>query len=156
MAKLITSKGSIALRAGRANARRCFGRYSYMRIEPFYKLGHVSLEITRDELELELGAPSAKKTNRIGLEEHEYENSVYRFEASGVLSEVTIRAVHVEFGKIGVAFANLAGFIASNDPESVEKHGFVLSPTYGIAFDPEHRPWLTVLTKTGLDAWQKL
>jgi hypothetical protein len=28
MIKNITSKGSIALRAGRANARRCFGRYS--------------------------------------------------------------------------------------------------------------------------------
>ncbi|GAD04260.1 hypothetical protein AALB_4340 [Agarivorans albus MKT 106] len=27
MSKHITSKGSIALRAGRANARRCFGRY---------------------------------------------------------------------------------------------------------------------------------
>lgn len=26
--KNITSKGSIALRAGRANARRCFGRYT--------------------------------------------------------------------------------------------------------------------------------
>ena len=127
-----------------------------MRIEPFSKLGNVSLDITREGLELLLGAPSTKRTNRVGLEEHEYENSVYRFEASGVLSEVTIRAVHVEFGKIGVDFANLAGFIASNDPDSVEKHGFVLSPIYGVAFDPEHRPWLTVLTKTGLDAWQKL
>ena len=127
-----------------------------MRIEPFSKLGHVSLNISRNELELVLGAPSAKRTNRIGLEEHDYEDSVYRFQASGVLSEVTIRAVHVEFGNIGVAFANLAGFIASNDPLSVEKHGFILSPRYGVAFDPEHRPWLTVLTKTGLDAWQKL
>ena len=27
MLKAITSKGSIALRAGRVNARRCFGRY---------------------------------------------------------------------------------------------------------------------------------
>ncbi len=27
--KHVTSKGSIALRAGRANARRCFGRYEY-------------------------------------------------------------------------------------------------------------------------------
>jgi hypothetical protein len=27
--KPLTSKGSIALRAGRANARRCFGRYVY-------------------------------------------------------------------------------------------------------------------------------
>lgn len=127
-----------------------------MRIEPFSKLGHVSLDISRDELKLILGAPLAKRTNRIRLEEHDYKNGVYRFEASGVLSEVTIKAVHVEFGKIGVAFVNLAAFISSNDPDSVVKHGFVLSPTYGVAFDPEHQPWLTVLTKTGLAAWQKL
>ncbi|MGM0768353.1 MAG: hypothetical protein ACQEV6_10020 [Pseudomonadota bacterium] len=127
-----------------------------MRIQPYSKLGHVSLGISRDELELMLGVPFAKRTNRVGLEELDYGDSVYRFESSGLLSEVTIEAVHVEFGKIGVPFANLAEFIASNDPDSVEKHGFILSPGYGVVFDPEDRPWVTVLTERGFEAWAKL
>jgi hypothetical protein len=35
MVKHLTSKGSIALRAGRANAHRCFGRY----------IAHASMEL---------------------------------------------------------------------------------------------------------------
>lgn len=127
-----------------------------MKIEPFSKLGHVSLEISRDELELRFGVPTAKRTNRVGLEELDYGDSVYRFESCGLLSEVTIKAVHVGFSKIGVPFANLAEFIALNDPDSVEKHGFMLSPAYGVVFDPEQRPWVTVLTERGFEAWAKL
>lgn len=39
MSKHITNKGSIALRAGRANARRCFGRYTSIKCHMGHDVG---------------------------------------------------------------------------------------------------------------------
>ncbi|MBE0462096.1 MAG: hypothetical protein ACTIDY_01535 [Halomonadaceae bacterium] len=126
-----------------------------MRIEPFSKLDDVSLNATRDDLSRLLGAPLGTKVNRIGLEEFDYRDRIFRFEPSGFLSEVTIKAERVEFDQVSVQFTALSGFIFSNDPQSFEKHGFIVSPAYGVAFDPEHHPWVTVLTRGGLDGWTK-
>jgi hypothetical protein len=127
-----------------------------MRIEPFSMLDDVSLSANRDELSQLLGAPVSNNVNRLGLDEFDYGGQVFRFEPSGFLSEVTIKAERVEFGQISVPFTALADFISSNDPDSFEKYGFIVSPAYGVAFDPEHRPWVTVLTRGGLDEWKKL
>lgn len=127
-----------------------------MKIEPFCKLDHLSLDVSRDELEVILGPPAAKRTNRVGLEEFDYGNSFYRFESGGFLSEATIEAEQLEFGETTVLFTSLAQFIASNDPNLVYIHGFILSPVFGVALDPEFPSWVTVLSKKGLEAWQKL
>lgn len=127
-----------------------------MRIEPFSKLDDVPLDATRDELSRLLGAPSSTNVNRIGLEEFDYRDRIFRFAPSGFLSEVTIEAERVEFDQVSVPFTALPGFITSNDPHSFEKYGFIVSPAYGVAFDPEHHPWVTVLTRGGLDGWTKL
>lgn len=127
-----------------------------MRIEPFSKLDHVSLDANRDELSRLLGAPLRNNVNQVGLEEYDYGNRVFRFEPNGFLSEVTIEAEQVEFGQVSVPFAVLSQFISSNDPLSFKKYGFIVSPAYGVAFDPEHHSCVTVLTRGGLDAWTKL
>jgi hypothetical protein len=127
-----------------------------MNIEPFSKIGHISLDLSPDELEQILGAPAGRRTNRIGLVELDYGGSVYRFEPNGMLCEVTIEAPLVELGNVSIPFAKLGEFVGNNDPHSAIKHGFILSPSYGIAFDPEHQPWVTVLTKRALETWAKL
>lgn len=127
-----------------------------MRIESFSRFDDVSLNATRDELSRLLGAPFSTKVNRIGLEELDYRNRIFRFKPSGFLSEVTIEAEQIEFDQVSVPFTALSGFISSNDPHSFEKYGFIVSPAYGVAFDPEHYPWVTVLTREGLGGWTKL
>lgn len=127
-----------------------------MIVEPFTKLDHVSLDANREELCSLIGTPLSTGVNRAGLEEFDYGDRVFRFESNGLLSEATIEAKQIELGRVSVPFTHLADFIAANDPHSFEKYGFVVSPAYGIAFDPEHRHWITVLTKRGLEGWTKL
>lgn len=127
-----------------------------MRIEPFTKLGDVSLGANRDELCALIGTPLSTGKNRVGLEEFDYGDRVFRFESNGLLSEITIEAKQITLGRVSVPFNHLADYIAANDSHSFERYGFVVSPAYGIAFDPEHRHWVTVLTKRGLGNWTKL
>lgn len=127
-----------------------------MKIEPFSKLDLVSLDTRRDELGNIFSSPLNKGVNRVGLEEFDCGDRVFRFESNWRLREVTVEAKQIELGRVSVSFARLADFIAANDPHAFEKHGFIVSPAYGIAFDLQHRPWVTVLTRRGLEEWTKL
>lgn len=127
-----------------------------MKIEPYKKVGEVSLEVREDELLRDLGDPNSKSTNSIGLVEFDFGSRVFRFDPSGALDEVTIESEVVELESASIPFKYLAARLKAEDAGVFEKYGFIVSPKFGLAFDPEHSPWVTVLTKKGLAAWRKV
>jgi hypothetical protein len=127
-----------------------------MKIELYKKVGEVSLEVREDELLRDLGEPNSKSTNRIGLIEFDFGSRVFRFDPSGTLEEVTIESEVVELESASITFKYLAARLKSEDSEVFERYGFIVSPKFGLAFDPKYSPWVTVLTKKGLEAWQKV
>lgn len=127
-----------------------------MKIEPYKKAGELSLELRESELLNLLGDPNRKSTNSIGLVEFDFGSNVFRFDPSGVLNEVTVESEVIELESVSIPFKYLAAHLKSEDAEVIEKYGFIVSPQFGLAFDPEHSPWVTVLTKKGLAAWQKV
>ncbi|MEM8661517.1 MAG: hypothetical protein AAGF35_11585 [Pseudomonadota bacterium] len=114
------------------------------------------MEVREQELLSYLGCPNSNMKNSIGLVELDFGSKVFRFDPSGALSEVTIESEVVELDHTSIPFEDLAARLKAEDAGVFEKYGFIVSPEFGLAFDPEHSPWVTVLTKRGLAAWQKV
>lgn len=127
-----------------------------MKIEPYKKAGEVSLDIKESELLRNLGNPERKSINNIGLVEFDFGDRVFRFDSTGTLNEATIESEVIEIESASIPFKNLGLHIKEEDSAAFEKYGFIVSPLFGVAFDPEHSPWVTVITKRGLAAWQKV
>ena len=72
------------------------------------------------------------------------------------LEEVTARSPVLHLGTVAVPFAALAGFVAAQDPQAFRRAGFVVSPAFGLAFDPAEPPWVTVLAAHCLAEWRAL
>jgi hypothetical protein len=81
---------------------------------------------------------------------------VYRFQDCGRLEEITLQAQVVSFGKVAVPFANLAAFVRAHDPGTFERAGFLVSPQFGLAFDPSEPFWVTALARHCLPEWRSL
>jgi hypothetical protein len=124
-----------------------------MMIEPYKKVGQISLAVTADDLLLDLGEPSIKSINCIGLLEFDFGSKVFRFDSSGALEEVTFESDVIELESESIPFKYLAVHVKKWDAAMFEKFGFIISPKFGLAFDPEHSPWVTVLTKKSLASW---
>ncbi|MFT6188798.1 MAG: hypothetical protein ACJAW8_000616 [Oleispira sp.] len=127
-----------------------------MKIEPYNKVDDVSLDIRDSELLNHLGDPERQSTNSVGLLEFDFGSRVFRFDSTGTLNEVTIESEVIEVEGVAIPFKYLASHINAEDAGAFVKYGFIVSPAFGVAFDPEHSPWVTVLTKTGLAAWEKV
>lgn len=127
-----------------------------MKIKPYKSIDEICLEITEVNLLRHLGNPKNKKANNIGLMEYDFGSKVFRFDEHGALYEVTIGTETLELNNVSISFKQLATFIKYNDVAFFEYCGFIVSPEFGVAFDPEHSPWVTVLTKAGLAAWQNV
>jgi hypothetical protein len=50
-------------------------------------------------------------------------------------------------------FASLEAFIQEQDPLAFRRAGFLVSPAYGLAFDPTEPCWVTALAKHCLAQW---
>jgi hypothetical protein len=59
-------------------------------------------------------------------------------------------------GGVAVPFASLAPFLREHDPGTFRAGGFIVSPAFGIAFDPSDSNWLTALAAHALPEWRKL
>ncbi len=94
--------------------------------------------------------------NDIGLNELDYESVVYRFQDSGRLEEITLKAPVVNIGNLSVPFAALASFVRTTDSTAFEKAGFLVSPKFGIAFDPDEPFWVTALAAHCIDSWREI
>ncbi len=53
-------------------------------------------------------------------------------------------------------FASLATFIRGRDPQAFERAGFLVSPAFGLAFDPAQPFWVTALARHCLPQWKAL
>lgn len=129
-----------------------------MKLSPYTQVDDLPFTSTADDLRQRCGAPGREGNNDVGLHELDYGSTVFRFQLStGRLEEVTLRApvLHLPDG-VAVPFAALAGFVREHDAGTFRAGGFVVSPAFGIAFDPGDSNWVTALAAHALPEWRKL
>lgn len=75
------------------------------------------MDVREGELLRDLGDPNRKSTNSIGLVEFEFDfgSSVFRFDPSGALEEVTIEYEVVELESASIPFKSLAASLKAED-----------------------------------------
>jgi hypothetical protein len=127
-----------------------------MNLDPFISVDETPFSASREEVLKMRGKPARTGRNGVGLHELDYESVVYRFQDSGWLEEITMQAPVVNIGNLSVPFTALASFVRTTDSSAFERAGFLISPRFGLAFDPEEPFWITALAAHCLDAWRAL
>jgi hypothetical protein len=127
-----------------------------MRLTPYVSVDATPFAASRRDLLTARGAPASTTRNSVGLHEMDYGSVVFRFQDSGRLEEVTQQAPVLHLGSIAVPFVALERFVREQDPDAFERAGFVVSPKFGIAFDPDCPSWVTALAAHCVDAWRAL
>ncbi|MBS0452307.1 MAG: hypothetical protein JSS14_13445 [Proteobacteria bacterium] len=127
-----------------------------MTLEPFERVDGTPFTLSPAALLRERGEPLRAGRNGVGLNEMDYGDVVYRFQDSGRLEEITRQAPVLSLGNVVVPFAALASFIGAQDPMAFERAGFLVSPRFGLAFDPSQPFWVTALARHCLPQWQTL
>ena len=127
-----------------------------MNLTPFVRVDDVSFTLTSQELQARFGSPLRCGRNAVALNEFDYGHTVYRFQDSGRLEEVTQRAPVLHLDQVAVPFAALEGFVRSQDSEAFERAGFLVSPRYGLAFVPREPDWVTALAAHCIPTWRAL
>lgn len=127
-----------------------------MKLEPYVRVDGMPFSASREQVISRHGPPFKVLRNGVGLNEMDYGSVIYRFQDSGRLEEVTMRAPVLYIGATDVPFAGLAGFIQANDVSAFERAGFIVSPKYGLAFDPHCPDWVTVLAAHCIDTWRAI
>jgi hypothetical protein len=127
-----------------------------MKLQPFISVDELPFGVSPEELLSCRGEPARRSRNGVGLNELDYGNVVFRFQDCGRLEEVTAQSAILSLGSIAVPFASLASFVRSNDRSMFERAGFLVSPTYGFAFDPQCPSWVTALAAHCIDEWRAL
>ncbi|MGJ7509037.1 hypothetical protein [Variovorax sp. GT1P44] len=127
-----------------------------MHLDPFVRVDETPFSASREEVVKLRGVPARTCRNGVGLNEMDYQWIVYRFQDCGRLEEITLQARVVNIGNVSVPFAALASFLRANDPSAFEKAGFLVSPLFGLAFDPDEPFWVTALAAHCLDAWRAI
>lgn len=127
-----------------------------MKLDPYRHADGTAFTATRDDIVAVRGQPHHTGRNDVGLNELDYGDAVYRFQDSGRLEEITLQAPVLHLGAVAVPFAALAHFVRDHDPDAFERVGFIVSPRYGLAFDPDDAPWVTALAAHCIDTWRAL
>ncbi|HEX6361411.1 MAG TPA: hypothetical protein VFZ93_00535 [Albitalea sp.] len=127
-----------------------------MKLEPFVSVDGTPFSACAEDVLEARGEPARRSRNGIGLDELDYEAVVYRFQDNGRLEEVTMQAPVLTLGTVAVPFGTLDAFVRAQDPSMFERAGFVVSPRFGLAFDPRCPSWVTALAAHCLDAWRAL
>ena len=127
-----------------------------MKLEPFVRVGGTAFSVSRAEVLRERGTPRREGRNAVGLTELDYDDVVFRFQDGGRLEEVTLQAPVLELGSVAVPFASLDAFIRAQDPQAFHRAGFLVSPRFGVAFDPSEPCWTTALARHCLAQWAAL
>ena len=127
-----------------------------MRLEPYVLVDDLPFTVTPEELRRRRGVPVREARNDVGLDELDYGPVVYRFQDSGRLEEVTSRATVLHLPQAAVPFGSLAGFVRRHDRQAFRVGGFLVSPRFGLAFDPTDSNWVTVLAAHCLPQWRAL
>jgi len=125
-----------------------------MKVQPYSTVGELAFGISREAVIGLIGAPLSTSSDRHSRTELRYPRLFVRLVAGSVV-EVTADSEVVELGDISVPFERLAEFLRQNDASTFETVGFVVSPAYGVAFDPAFRAWVTAFAKDELPKWRK-
>lgn len=127
-----------------------------MKLEPFASDDGHSFAASRADVLKRLGTPRVQGRNEVGLDEFDYGEIVFRFQDNGRLEEITAQAAVLHLGAVAVPFASLAAFVREHDGQAFERAGFVVSPGFGLAFDPRQPCWVTGLAAHCLGEWAAL
>jgi hypothetical protein len=127
-----------------------------MKLQPYEQVDETPFSVSSDEILRSRGKPWRAQRNGVGLNELDYGDVVYRFQDCGRLEEVTTEAEVLTLGNVSVPFASLAAFIRAQDPEAFERAGFLVSPGFGLAFDPKEPFWVTALARHCIPEWEAL
>jgi hypothetical protein len=127
-----------------------------VKLRPYEQVDDTPFTATGDEIRRTRGEPWRARRNEVGLHEMDYGDVVYRFQDCGRLEEVTLQAEVVRLGNLAIPFAALAGFVRGQDAEAFERAGFLVSPAFGLAFDPGEPFWVTALARHCLPQWEAL
>ena len=127
-----------------------------MNLHPFSSVDGVSFGVSREEVVRSRGRPVRQGRNEVGLNEVDYGDVVFRFQDCGRLEEVTAQAAVLNLGTVAVPFAALESFVRNNDPSMFERAGFLVSPKFGLAFDPQCPNWVTALAAHCINEWRAL
>ena len=127
-----------------------------MRLNPYVQVDGTPFTLSGEDVLRARGKPWRALRNGVGLNEMDYGDVVYRFQDCGRLEEITLEAEVVNIGNLAVPFANLAAFIRTQDPGSFERARFLVSPQFGLAFDPSEPFWVTALARHCLTEWRAL
>ena len=127
-----------------------------MHLAPYIRVDDTSFRASRADIVALHGAPARAGRNDVGLNELDYGRVVYRFQDNGRLEEVTQQAQTVHLGAVAVPFASLAAFVRAHDATAFERAAFVISPRFGLAFDPADPCWVTALARHCVASWRAL
>ena len=127
-----------------------------MKLEPYTLVDSTPFSASREQVVKQWGKPPKELRNSIGLNELDYGTVVYRFQDNGRLEEVSMRAPVIYIGHVDVPFAGLEDFIRSEDEAAFERAGFVISPKFGLAFDPDCPTWVTALAAHCIERWREM
>lgn len=127
-----------------------------MKLQPFSSVDGLPFSMSAHEIRQARGRPGREGRNAVGLNELDYGSVVFRFQDCGRLEEVTLQAPVLHLGSVAVPFAALEPFVRQNDPSSFARVGFVVSPKFGVAFDPACPSWVTALAAHCIEAWRAL
>jgi hypothetical protein len=127
-----------------------------MKLLPFVQVDTTLFSASQESILAERGVPARQCRNGIGLNELDYGDVVFRFQDNGRLEEITMQAPVVYFGANDVPFSALESFVRSQDESVFDRVGFVVSPKFGLAFDPNYPFWVTALAAHCIDAWRAI
>lgn len=127
-----------------------------MKLTPYTQVDDVSFAVTPTDLLLRKGRPALEGRNGIGLQEMDYGDSVFRFQDSGQLEEVTRQTSVLQLPNAAVPLKFLGRFVRDQDPSSFERGGFIVSPRYGFAFAPDSSGWITALARHCIETWRAM
>ena len=125
-----------------------------MRFTPYIALDRFRFDMDREAVVRVLGVPTHEEVNQIGDLELSWDSPALNARLfAGVLTEISADIPVLSFGAGEVRFRELSEFLRSNDPAVFERVGFLVSPRYGLALDPNYPDWVTVFSKGRLSKW---
>ena len=127
-----------------------------MILKPFVSVDGTSFASTQSDIVATRGQPNKRLRNSVALNEFDYGDVVIRFQDYGRLEEITGRAPVLFIGTQAILFPSLAAFVRANDPSAFERGGFIVSPRFGLAFDPHCPSWVTALATHCLETWRAM
>jgi hypothetical protein len=127
-----------------------------VKVSPFTQVGSITFGIDPGALVGLIGQPRSERVNHVGQMEFDYGSTVYRFDATSTLVEITADAPTLDLDGHLVPFSYLPSYLQEHDQSAFERLGFLVSPRFGIAADTHFPSWVTAFPEQSLDIWRAI